>query len=103
MKQFLIFLVVLALLGAGGYMGYNYLLSQQSNAPAVEKYQGDTLVGKLLPGKGDDYTFVLMDTKGKTTGVTTQTVDLSLYVNKNVEVTGQYSGTTLYIDTITEK
>ncbi len=102
MKQFIVGVVIIAVLGFGGFVGFRYL-SHQNQTSVAPKSQSDTLTGLLMPGKGDDYSFILLDTKGKTTGVTSQTIDLKTYANKNVEVTGQFSGTTLYADTVTEK
>ena len=100
MKAFIIGLFVVILLGGAGYFGYQYLLHKtpEAQAPAA---QNSTLTGTLLTGKGDDYQYVLLDTTGKTTGVTSQTVQLGDYVNKKVEVSGSFSGSTLYVYTLT--
>lgn len=104
MKAFIIVLVVVAVLGVGGVMGYRYLSSKGAGQTAgTPQTQNSTLTGRVMPGKGDDYSYVLLDAKGKTTGIVSQTLDLSVFVRKNVEVTGSFSGTTLYVYTITEK
>lgn len=102
MKAFLVGLILLIVIGTAGYMGFQYL-SLQNKAPNTVELQNSTLNGKILPGKGDDYSFVLLDATGKTTGITSQTIQLDAYVNKNVEVTGSFSGSTLYVYTLTEK
>lgn len=102
MKTFLVSLLVLVVLGGAGFMGYKYLVNKAPvSQPAAQ--QNSMLSGTLLPGKGDDYQFVLLDASGKTTGVTSQTVQLGEFVNKKVEVTGSFSGSTLYVYTLTEK
>lgn len=68
---------------------------QGSSVPSPEV----TVEGKIQKGVGDDYSYILM-TRDKTIGVTSQTVDISKYENKNVRISGQYSGTTLYADSI---
>lgn len=102
MKTFIMGLIVVIVLGVAGFMGFRYLSNQ---APAPESTQSltATLTGTLMPGKGDDYSFILRDAKGKTTGVTSQTIQLDQYANKKVEVTGSYSGSTLYVYTLTEQ
>jgi len=102
MKAFIVGLVVVIVLGVAGFMGFRYLSSQTPSASGSSQSLTATLTGTLMAGKGDDYSFVLRDEKGKTTGVTSQTIQLDTYANKKVEVTGSYSGTTLYVYTLTE-
>lgn len=45
-------------------------------------------------------TFILSSPGKAPTEVSSYTVKLDEYVGKNVSVTGQYSGTTLFIDTV---
>lgn len=100
MKNFVVTLVVLALLGGAGYAGYAFLTSQQTaKTPTMTK--AVTLTGTLQAGKGDDYDFVILS-NGKITGVATYKLKLDQYVGKKVTVEGQYSGTTMYADSITE-
>ncbi len=99
MKNFIVILVILILLGGGGYAGYTYLSSQQPvKKPTMTK--AVTLTGTLQAGKGDDYDFVIL-ANGKITGVTTYKLKLDQYVGKRVTIEGQYSGTTMYADSIT--
>lgn len=100
MKNFIVILVVLLLLGGAGFAGYTYLTNQQTaKKPTMTK--AVTLTGVLQTGKGDDYDFVILS-NGKITGVTTYKLNLSQYVGKQVAIEGQYSGTTMYADSITE-
>lgn len=100
MKNIIAILVVLALLGGGGYASYTYLKSQK---PEVKPTMTKTVIltGTLQAGKGDDYDFVILS-NGKITGVTTYKLKLDQYVGKQVTIEGQYSGTTMYADSITE-
>lgn len=101
MKTFLVGLLVIFLLCGAGYVGFQYL-SRQSPSTETSKSISVSLSGKLLEGKGSDYSYILIDGAGKTTGIATQEVQLGKYVNKTVEITGTYSGTTLYANSVTE-
>ncbi len=103
MKAFITGLVIVIVLGVAGFMGFRYLSRQTPPASDSSQSLTATLTGTLMAGKGDDYSFVLRDAKGKTTGVTSQTIQLDKYANKKVEVTGSYSGTTLYVYTLIEQ
>lgn len=106
MKNVLIALIVVIVLGAAGYFGYKYLARPAASAvPSSDTStaQTSTATGLLMPGKGDDYSYVLLVDKGKTIGIASQKVDLSQYVNKRVEITGSYSGSTLYAYSVVEQ
>ena len=106
MKNVLIALIVVLVLGAVGFFGYKYIARPAPSAvPSSDTntVQTSTVSGLLMPGKGDDYSYVLLVEKGKTIGIASQKVDLSQYVNKRVEITGSYSGSTLYAYTVVEK
>ena len=102
MKALGIGLILLIVVGIAGFLGFQYL-SHQTQTPVTTTSQNATVTGLLLPGKGDDYSYILLVTKGKTIGIASQKIDLSVYANKNVEITGSYSGTTLYAYTVVEK
>jgi|GEM_PF-2300696 len=106
MKNFLVVLIVLLIVGGAGYAGYMYLGRQApaANAPASSGTESttDTVTGLLKPGKGSDFSYILITDSGKTVGIASQTTDLSQYVDKRLEITGSYSGSTLYAYTITE-
>jgi hypothetical protein len=99
MKIFITTLIILVLIGIGGYLGFRSLSKSTGNTGSVLS-QIVKLTGTVQTGKGDDYSYVLM-TPGKIVGLASQTVKLGDYTNQKVEVTGQYSGTTLYVDSIT--
>jgi hypothetical protein len=56
-----------------------------------------TLSGQLL-GTGSGY--VLMTGDGQTVSLESNVVDLNEYVGGTVSVTGQFSGSTLYVDEV---
>lgn len=74
----------------------------QSSAPSTsqvqEKAPVTTLTG-MLAKSGDR--FVLREKNGKTTEIASYTLTFDQYVGKSITVIGQYSGTTLYGDSVT--
>lgn len=101
MKSFVIGVGLLILIAVGGYYGLRAYSKTQTRADSYTS-SAITKVGVLQPGKGDDYSYILVGTDGST-GIASQQIDLSKYVGKTVTITGQNSGTTLYADTITEQ
>ena len=95
MKNILIFLIVIIILGVGGYFGFQYISRLGVSSPASQEIPVVTKTGVVqkLPKPGDDYTHML-----KT--LNSYTVSLDGYANKNVSVTGQYSGDTLFVDSV---
>lgn len=104
MKTFLFSLVFIGVLAVAGYFGYTYLQmqsSQTTSPPTTEEFSS-TETGLLMPGMGDDYSYVLLAEGGKTIGIASQQIQLEQFVNKRVTITGSYSGTTLYAYTVDE-
>ena len=99
MKVFLIGIVVLIVVGILGYVGLTYYSNKQTTAIPQTKVSV-TKTGILQVLKGDDYDYAILS-EGKLIGVNSFTVKFGDYVGKNIQVVGQYSGTTLYADTIT--
>ena len=99
MKAFLIGIVVIILAVAGGFF---YLQRSGSEQTTKTSFQtaSITRIGVLQKSNGIDYRYVII-ANGQSWGVTSQSINFDQYVGKKVEVTGQNSGTTLYIDTIT--
>lgn len=62
------------------------------------KKEGDSSISGLLVKVGDTYNIVGVD--GKHTEVDSYKIDLSEYVNKQVVLTGQYSGDTLFVGSV---
>lgn len=100
MKGFLIAVVLLVILGVGGYFSFTYFLKNKSAEPSRYKSASVKLMGVLKVGKGDDYEYTLTS-EGKVVGVNSYTVQLKDFVDQKIEVEGQYSGTTLFADTVT--
>jgi hypothetical protein len=99
MKGLLIGLMIVIILISAGFFGYKYYSRTKVNAPAAENSPTVKLSGMIQKAKGDDYNFIII-ANGKSTGVSSYTLKFDTYVGKNVEITGQYSGSTLYVDTI---
>lgn len=106
MKNIFLGMLVVMLIGGGGFVWFRYGQPQSTPTTVQNAEESgsktDTVSGLLLPGKGDDYRFVLRAENGKTIGIATQKIALEPYVNKKVEITGSYSGSTLYVYTIAE-
>lgn len=58
-----------------------------------------TKTGKIQALKGDDYTHILI-TSGENVKLNSYTVKLDDYLGKEIEVQGEYSGDTLFVDTV---
>lgn len=111
MKYILITFISIIVLGVAGYFGYQYLLRssgetqlQSGNTSSEQPVKTTTVEGILIkiPNPKDDYTHTLK-TADTLVRVASYTVSLDDYNNKNVAITGQYSGTTLFADSISEK
>lgn len=86
-------LVVFGVLLSGCEMGDNLPQNQEMLAP---ERPGVTLKGKLS-ASGNTY---FVSDGAKTTEITSRKVDLKSKVGSEVEVYGEFSGTTLYVDEI---
>ena len=62
----------------------------------VQERPGVTLKGKVVQAAGKYF----LQSAGKDTEITSRRVDLMPMVGKEVEVHGEFSGTTLYLDSI---
>lgn len=96
MKGLFIGFILLVILMTLGYFGFRALSLKSIKQPSYTT-SPVTLTGVLQKAKGEDYNFIIIG-GGKSTGVASYSVKLDEYVGKNVEITGQYSGTTLYAD-----
>ncbi len=103
MKAFLLGIGFLVLVAAGGFVYLKYFYpsagkaDQKSFTTAPVSKRG-VLQKTNVPGS--NFTHVLV-AAGESVGVASYSLNLDDYIGKNVEVTGQYSGTTLYADTVT--
>lgn len=100
MKGFAVgILIILAIVGGGAYY---YFRASTTNTPSNFKSGDEKLIGTVQPVTGNsEYQYIVIS-GGKTTGITSNSVDLSKYSGKKVEILGQYSGTTMYADSIIE-
>ncbi len=105
MKGFLIGLLFVIVVGVGAFVYLKYFYQSPSQT-GTKIYQTDpiTKTGVLQKTNvaGSDFTHVLIssDPSQKSIGVASYTLNLDDYIGKQVSVTGQYSGDTLYADVI---
>jgi len=101
MKAFLVGLVFLVVVVAGGYVYLKYFYTSGSGTGQY-KTAAITKTGELRKTNvaGSDFTHVLLIPSEKSVGVASYNLNLDDYIGKHVSVTGQYSGDTLYADTV---
>ena len=68
-----------------------------SQSTSQEQAPVTTLTGTISK-KAD--VFILTEKTGKTDTINSYTAKLDQYIGKTITVSGQYSGTTLYVDTV---
>lgn len=101
MKTFLIALVIIILAISAGVFVLTYWQQQVKQTGQAPVTLQQTLTGVLQPiSSTGEYSDIII-TNGKTVGVTSNTVNLRPYENKKVKVIGQYSGNTMYADSVT--
>lgn len=105
MKAFLIGVVFLIIVSAGAFVYLKYFyVSPAQTGTKVYTTAAVTKTGVLQKTNvaGSDFTHVLIssDPAQKSIGVASYTLSLDSYIGKQVSVTGQYSGDTLYADTV---
>jgi uncharacterized protein (UPF0333 family) len=100
MKAFLIGLIFFVLVAAGAYVGLKYFYTP-SVGSQTHKTAAITKTGTLQKStiSQSDFTHVIV-ISGGSVGVASYTLNLDDYIGKKVSVTGQFSGDTLYADTI---
>jgi hypothetical protein len=105
MKKIIILLVIFAIIGLIGFITFQKLpkLSSPSHSSSESNSQKatQTISGVLRKIKGDDYDYMIVS-GGKSTGIASYSVKLDLYEGIKVQITGQYSGTTMYADSVKE-
>lgn len=103
MKAFLGGIIFLVLLGAGAYIGLKYFYKSPTDT-GTQTFKSAPIVKTGVLQKSNvaqsDFTHVLV-ASGTSIGVASYSLNLDDYIGKQVEVTGQYSGTTLYADVVT--
>ena len=105
MKAFLIGIAFLALVLGGAYIYLKFFYQAPSQTGTqIYKTAAVTKTGTLQKTNvaGSDFTHVLISTdpSQKSIGVASYTLNLDDYIGKQISVTGQYSGDTLYADTV---
>lgn len=100
MKAFLLGLLFVGIIISGGFVYLKYFY--QAGTSKIYKSAAVTKTGELRKTNvpGSDFTHVLINPSEKSVGVASYTLNLDDYVNKQVSVTGQYSGDTLYADAV---
>ncbi|MCX6791814.1 MAG: hypothetical protein NT149_02140 [Candidatus Gottesmanbacteria bacterium] len=101
MKAFLIGIIFLVIVGVGAYVGLKYFYKPTAGSQTF-KTAVITKTGILQKSTiaQSDFTHVIVSS-GASVGVASYTLNLDDYIGKNVSVTGQFSGDTLYADSIT--
>lgn len=103
MKAAILGLIMLFVLLAAG-IGFYVFLNQSKSNETTFSSQNVTKIGKIqkITPPGDDYTHLLLTSDG-IVKLNTQIVDLNTFEGKTVQVIGQYSGNTLFVDAIEEQ
>ena len=101
MKAFLIGIIFFVIVAVGAYVGLKYFYkpatgSSTYTTAAITK----TGILQKTTIAQSDFTHVIVSS-GASVGVASYTLNLDDYIGKKVSVTGQFSGDTLYADTIT--
>lgn len=104
MKAFLAGIVFLVIVAVAGYFGLKYWASTHPDATS-QSFQTAAITRQGLLRKvtipGADFSYVIFSaSENKSYGLASYSLNLEPYVGKNVAVTGQNSGTTLYADTV---
>jgi|SRR5581483_6398648 len=100
MKSFLISLLVLILVISAAVYGFKYWQNATNQGTSPVQLQR-TLEGVLQPVLSTgEYSDVIV-TGDKTVGVTSNTINLKPYEHRKVKIVGEYSGTTMYADSVT--
>ena len=101
MKAFLIGIIFLVIVGIGGYIGLKYFYKPTSGSQ-IYKTAAITKTGILQKSTitHSNFTHVIVSSGGSM-GVASYTLNLDDYIGHTVSVTGQFSGDTLYADSIT--
>lgn len=100
MKAFFVGIIFLVLVGVGAYVGLKYFY-KPSTGPQTSKTAVITKTGTLQKSTiaQSDFTHVII-TPDASVGVASYTLNLDDYIGKKVSVTGQFSGDTLFADSI---
>lgn len=97
MKAFFIGLIFLVIVGVGAYVGLKYFYKPPAGSQAAVITKTGILQKSTIVRS--DFTHVIVSSGGSV-GVASYTLNLDDYIGKKVSVTGQFSGDTLYADSI---
>lgn len=100
MKTFLVAILVLVIVISAAVFGFKYWQSKSATGNAPVSLE-QTVEGVLTPVPFTGEYSDVVDVNGKLIGVTSTTVNLKQYENRKVKVSGQYSGNTMYADSVT--
>lgn len=100
MKAFLIALIILILTISAAVFGFKYWQQQSEKGQAPIQLQ-KSISGVLQPIPSTGEYSDVISVNGQLVGVTSNTVNLKPYENKKVKVVGEYSGNTMYADSVT--
>lgn len=100
MKTFIVAILFLVIAVSAAVFGFKYIQNKsKTGQPPINLQRTLTGVLTAVPSTGE-YSHVI-DVNGQLVGVTSNTVDLKPYENKKVNIIGEYSGTTMYADSVT--
>ncbi len=101
MKAFLYGLLFFVIVAVGAFVYLKYFSPSSGTGSQQYKTEAVTKTGELRATTvaGSDFTHMLV-AAGESVGVASYTLNLDDYIGKQVEIVGQYSGDTLYADTI---
>ncbi len=103
MKAFFLGLLFLAVVIVGGYIGLKYFYKPPavSQTPQTATVTKTGILQKSTIAQSD-FTHVIFSSSGSVGVATFQPkINLDDYIGKNVSISGQFSGDTLYADTVT--
>lgn len=100
MKTFIFAILFLVIAISAGVFGFKYIQNKAKEGQTPITLQR-TLTGVLTPVPSTGEYSHVVDVNGQLVGVTSNTVDLKPYENRKVNIVGEYSGATMYADSVT--
>ena len=104
MKVFLVILFLLMAVVVGIWAYFSFLAPKTPPGAQTQTQQKQpvvTMQGSLQKASdpNGEYSY-LLTTRTTSVGVNSYSIHLDTYIGKNVEISGEYSGTILYADTV---
>lgn len=108
MKTIVVGVLFIVICIVGGLFAYQRFSAGNTFSKQETNVMHDELENSIVTGviekavpQGDDYTHYIMD--GSTIiPLNSYSVDLDMHIGESVEVSGQYSGNTLFVDEVTQ-